>query len=361
LITPTFSGVGGTTLGDDATVTVDVFSGTQAAGAPVQTLHATRDATSGAYTTSSSSPLPDGTYTARASQADGAGNVGTSVVTFVVDTTPPSVSATVPAEGATYAVGQAINVAYSCQDAGSGVASCHGPVAPGAALDTSTPGPHSFTVTTADHLGNRGTRTVHYTVAAPPSASITTPKAGAYYGYDQAVLAGYACQEGAFGPGLSSCSGPVVSGRRIDTSHPGPHAFTVTATSSDGQHTQSTVAYTVLPDNHFRLSHVSVHRDGSITFRIALPGPGQVNVVETASARRGGKRHAKRVASAHAHARSKRRSTLKLTVRFSSAGVRALQQARGQRTVRLQVTFTPAHGTPYAVASGPLRVPTPAS
>jgi hypothetical protein len=357
LTTPTFTGVGGTTLGDDATVTVDVFSGTQTSGAPVQALPAARDATSGAYTTSSSAPLPDGTYTARASQTDGAGNVGTSAVTFAVDTTPPSVSSTVPADGATYAPGQAVSVAYACQDAGSGVASCHGPVAPGAALDTSTLGPHTFTVTTADHLGNSGARAVHYTVAGPPSASVTTPNADARYSYGQAVHARYACQEGAFGPGLSSCGGPVASGQRIDTSHAGSHAFTVTATSSDGQRGQSTVAYTVLPDNHFRLSHVSVRPNGSIAFRITLPGPGQVNVVETASAKRGGERHAKRVASAHTYARSKRRGTLRLTVRFSAAGVRALQQAGNDSRLRLQVSFTPTHGTRYIVASGPLRVP----
>jgi hypothetical protein len=361
LTTPTFTGTGGTDLGDDTTVTIDVFPGTQPSGSPVQTLHATP--ASGTYTTSGSTPLADGTYTARASQADGAGNVSTSSVTFVVDTTPPIVSANAPADGATYAPGQAISADYSCRDAGSSVASCQGPVAPGVAVDTSTLGPHTFTVTTTDQLGNAGTKSVHYTVAAPPGVTVTTPAAGARYSFGQAVAASYACQEGAFGPGLSSCAGPVASSKRIvvtggtivvtggtiDTSRPGPQSFTVTATSSDGQHTQATVAYTVLPDNRFSVSHVAVRPDGSITFRIALPAPGQINVLETASARRGGERHSKRLAS--------RRSTLTLSVRFSAGAVRALQRAGANSTLRLQVSFTPTHGTRRSIARGPFRVP----
>jgi len=373
LTTPTFTGTGGTDLGDNTTVTIDIFSGTQPSGSPVQTLPATL--ASGSYTTSSSAPLADGTYTARASQADGAGNVGTSATTtFVVDTAAPVVSASAPAEGATYAPGQAITADYFCQDAGSGVASCKGPVAPGAAIDTSTLGPHTFTVNATDQLGNSGVKTVHYTVAAPPSVSVTTPAAGARYGFGQAVAASYACQEGAFGPGLSACAGPVGSGKRIvtnggriaeidviggtvDTSHPGPQSLTVTATSSDGRHTQATVSYTVLPDNRFRVSHVVVHPDASITLRLALPGPGQVNVLETAWAKRSGKRRATRLASARTHANPKRGGTLTPTVRFDAKGARALQRAPDNRTLRLQVSFTPTHGTRRTIASGPFRVP----
>ena len=43
--TPAFSGTGGTTQGDSATVTVKIYAGTAAAGTPVQTLTATRDGT----------------------------------------------------------------------------------------------------------------------------------------------------------------------------------------------------------------------------------------------------------------------------------------------------------------------------
>lgn len=58
---------------------------------------------------------------------------------------------------------------YSCNDgaAGVGVASCVGTVADGAAIDTSTLGTHTFTVTATDLQGLTGSATVSYTVIAP--------------------------------------------------------------------------------------------------------------------------------------------------------------------------------------------------
>lgn len=88
--TPTFSGVAGTAPGDSTSVTVEVFSGSSATGVPVQTLSATRDAT-GAYSVVASASLVNGTYTARASQSDDAGNTGQSNAnTFSVDVTTPT-------------------------------------------------------------------------------------------------------------------------------------------------------------------------------------------------------------------------------------------------------------------------------
>ena len=83
--TPTFSGVAGTAPGDSSSVTVEVFAGSTVSGSPVQSLVATRDA-SGAYSVEASSALANGTYTARASQSDDAGNVGVSTAnTFTVN------------------------------------------------------------------------------------------------------------------------------------------------------------------------------------------------------------------------------------------------------------------------------------
>ncbi len=96
--TPTYSGSGGTATGDLSTVTVKVYSGSSASGTPVQTLIAT--ASGGAWSVPGSGPLADGSYTARAQQSDAAGNTGfSSPSTFTVDTTPPVVTLTAPANG----------------------------------------------------------------------------------------------------------------------------------------------------------------------------------------------------------------------------------------------------------------------
>ena len=51
--------------GDSGTVTVMIYSGSSASGTPVETLTATPNATSGAYSVSASPALATGTYTAR--------------------------------------------------------------------------------------------------------------------------------------------------------------------------------------------------------------------------------------------------------------------------------------------------------
>jgi hypothetical protein len=123
------------------------------------------------------------------------------------DTTPPAITITTPPEGASYARGQVVAADYACTDDGinfmttiahqlgfptlndflafaaehnSNVAppTCAGPVASGAPIDTSTPGPHTFTVTATDVAftvvggalvsdPNTATATTHYGVAYP--------------------------------------------------------------------------------------------------------------------------------------------------------------------------------------------------
>jgi hypothetical protein len=84
--TPAFAGTAGTAPGDSATVTVDIWAGSAISGSPARTLTATRSGTTGAYSVSPSSALPDGVHTARAEQSDNAGNVGRSATTtFTVD------------------------------------------------------------------------------------------------------------------------------------------------------------------------------------------------------------------------------------------------------------------------------------
>jgi hypothetical protein len=93
---PTLSGTSATGLGDGA-VRIEVFEGATAAGDPRWSWTATRDERTGAW----SDPFgarPDGQYTVRVTQRDGAGNVGPATTrTVVIDTAAPVVSLTSPA------------------------------------------------------------------------------------------------------------------------------------------------------------------------------------------------------------------------------------------------------------------------
>ena len=90
---PQLAGSAGTATGDSGSVTVKLWPGTLAAGLPAQTLTVPRDA-GGAWSTVPAT-LADGTWTARAEQADTAGNIGVSPsATFTVGS--PSAAPTAP-------------------------------------------------------------------------------------------------------------------------------------------------------------------------------------------------------------------------------------------------------------------------
>ena len=113
-----------------------------------------------------------GSKTVTVTARDGAGNETTASATIeVVDETTPTVELRTPEEGASYAVGEQVSADYECSDepGGSGLVSCVGDVADGAALDTATPGSKTFTVTATDGAGNTATTTVGYEVRSPQS------------------------------------------------------------------------------------------------------------------------------------------------------------------------------------------------
>jgi hypothetical protein len=116
-----------------------------------------------------------GSYTVTLSAATGTPAVTRSntATIEVVDKIAPTVQIGTPTQGQTFALGQKVNADYACGEElnGSGVKSCSGPVAPGAALDTRTPGEKTFTVTATDSAGNTATITRSYTVIAPRVSS----------------------------------------------------------------------------------------------------------------------------------------------------------------------------------------------
>ena len=142
---------------------------------------------------------------------------------------------------------------YACADevGGSGIASCDGPVADGAPIDTSL-GTHTFTVNASDVAGNGAGASTSYVVApppdtTPPSITITSPADGAVFSVGQVVLADYACADEVGGSGIASCDGPVADGAPIDTSL-GTHTFTVNASDVAGNGAGASTSYVVLGD-----------------------------------------------------------------------------------------------------------------
>jgi hypothetical protein len=194
------------------------------------------------------STLGEHSFTVQAT--DRAGNTGSKTVSYTVaDATAPEIAVTTPASGAVYGLGQQVAADYSCTDeaGGSGIATCAGTVAKGAAIDTSSVGQKSFKVDATDNAGNPASRSVTYTVVdqAPPAIAIASPVDGAVYGLGDSVLASYSCEDQPGGAGVASCSGPVAYGAPIDTSSFGQHTFEVTASDHAGNAASRVVTYSV--------------------------------------------------------------------------------------------------------------------
>ncbi len=100
---------------------------------------------------------------------DPQGGVGTGTVTInvfpstVIDNTPPTITITSPNNGAVYTPAQVVNAAFTCADATTGIKSCVGTVATGAAVST-TVGVHTFVVNASDNANNLAQSTVSYRI-----------------------------------------------------------------------------------------------------------------------------------------------------------------------------------------------------
>ena len=170
--------------------------------------------------------------------------------TKACDTTAPTIDLRSPANGDHVGQGDEVVVDFSCSDeqGGSGLASCVGTTADGAALDTSKLGDVSVTVTARDNAGNQRVVTHSVTVVddTSPKVTIATPEDGAVYERGESVTADYSCADEPNGSGLESCVGDVANGGAVDTSTLGEHSFTVQATDRTGNTGSKSVNYTVV-------------------------------------------------------------------------------------------------------------------
>jgi trimeric autotransporter adhesin len=280
------------------------------------------------------------------------GPLSTQGVAVFGDISLPAITLTTPTNGATYTPGQSVSASYSCSDPGGVVAlaSCDGPIASGQAVDTSTPGRYSFAVTATDADGNTSTQTASYAVAGPPSATTAEPAHNPTYTLGQFARATYSCQEASYGPGLQSCVGTVPDGAPIDTATAGQHQFAVTATSTDGQTSTQTVNYTVLPSNHFGVSDVKPHPNGNTDLVLSVPGPGVVDVMETAwdddlaSAADLPQPATARFVIARKHINASRAGKIQTHVTLNPRGETLLRHHRYRVVFRLWISYTPTGG-----------------
>jgi hypothetical protein len=197
------------------------------------------------------------------------------------------------------------------------------------------------------------------TVLAPPTVTVTNIKKKATYSFGQVVRPKYTCTQPGDPTALANCSAgddlgnTIVSGGKLNTTTPGTHTLTVTATSSDGLSTSDNINYRVLPDSRFTIAGVSPKRRGALGFVLALPGPGTVKVVEL------GPKHVI-VGTDTLKVTQKRHLTVDL--KPTKAGVKLLRPATGSGSakgsgavklgVKLEVSFTPTGGVKRTITQG---------
>jgi hypothetical protein len=200
----------------------------------------------------------------------------------------PSVSISAPAQNASYTQGQVVDAAYTCTEAsgGPGIASCSGPVAGGAALDTSTVGIHTFAVTATSQDGETASQSYTYTVAAPPPVTTTTPD-----------------------PSSTQSGSPTSGGSNASVS------------------------------NTFSVKTLTGAASGAVKLGLSLPGAGSVKVTETIAG----------VGTVTASYSQSHGGSCKLATRLSKK-LQALLRRKHVKHATVKIAFTPVGGSTRTVS-----------
>ena len=159
---------------------------------------------------------------------------------------PPTIAITTPAAGAQYTQGSSVAAAFACTAGATALTACTGSTAAGMALDTATPGQHTFTVAARDADGTTAALSSTYVVSAAfvtaPTAALTTdapPTAG-----EPAVLDASASAPGSghivsydwsLNGGRTYTTSTGVNPRFIYSLTAGVHELGVRVASSTGQ------------------------------------------------------------------------------------------------------------------------------
>ncbi len=144
-------------------------------------------------------------------------NPQTQTASFAQDLEGPAIEIAQPLEGAQFKQGQEHIADFSCSDSDSGLESCVGSVADGAAIDTSKIGYQTFTVTAKDKAGTETTKSVTYVVNSTDRES--TP--GATVPATLAMTLGTAPNFGAFTPGVAGTYTASTTANVISTAGDG--------------------------------------------------------------------------------------------------------------------------------------------
>ena len=134
----------------------------------------------------------EGSNTLVVSAGDTAGNIGTSTVSFLVDTTAPKVTITSPSEGVTYATAEIALDVSADETIAKWTYSLNGayPVSftPNTKI-TAREGSNTVVVSAEDTVGNVGSATVSFNVdATVPKVTITSPSEGVTYAATEIAL-----------------------------------------------------------------------------------------------------------------------------------------------------------------------------
>lgn len=153
-----------------------------------------------------------------------------------------------PVDGGRYPSGADDPAIYFCDSETSFVVSCEGDVPLGSPFDTSSYGPHRFTVRATDLEGREAQVTVAYSVfdLEPPRIEIRAPADGAEYEQGADVRVDFSCDDGAGGSGVLVCSGDLGAGSAVDTSRVGTHSFHVLALDAADNSAAATATYRVV-------------------------------------------------------------------------------------------------------------------